>query len=331
MLNDTSDPSPSLGIVDFHSHFVGPAFTLTTLAGIPPAQRGFWEGVNRMLVEPKALLSSIAEDGVGARVISTPLEFLQDAEGNVPAAMIARVNDAVANLVSQYPGQLHGLATVNAYAGEAGARELTRAVAELGLRGVFIESAKGDLLPDAPEARPTFAAAAALGVPIFMHPIEDPSLFRRFKTYGRLGVRLTRGTINAAGLCAMMESGMFEEMPNLRIVVTALALGGLLLAGGVGDGARLRKDTPAALRRHVYIDTTGLHPVTLRCAVDLLGADHVLLGTDWPIVIETPERIRKVLATSGLNADGQRLVARDTALSLLGVEASSVAGGWSRD
>lgn len=326
MLNDIIDPLPRVGIVDFHNHFVGPGFALTTLAGVPPAQRGFWEGVNRMLAEPDALLSSIAEHGVAARVISTPLEFLADAEGNVPAATVARVNDAIADLASRHSRRLYGLATVDAYSGEAGARELTRAVRELGLRGVFVESAKGELLPDAPEARPTFAAAAALGVPVFMHPIEDPALFRRFKAYGRLGVRLTRGTINAAGVFAMLESGMFEELPNLRVVVTALALGGLLLAGSVGDGARLRKDTPAALRRHVYIDTTGLHPVTLRSAVDLVGADHVLLGTDWPVVIETPERIRTVLAAAGLAAEEQSLVARTAALSLLGLEAGSVAG-----
>ena len=315
MLNDIIQPSPCVGIVDFHNHFVGPAFALTTLAGVPPGQRAFWEGVNRMLAEPGALLSSIAEDGIAARVISTPLEFLQDAEGNVPAATITRVNDAVADLVSRHPGRLHGLATVDAYSGEAGARELTRAVKELGWRGVFVESAKGGLMPDAPEARPTFAAAAALGVPVFMYPIEDPALFRRFKPYGRIGVRLTRGTINAAGLFAMLESGMFEELPDLRVIVTALALGGLLLAGSIGDGARILKTTPAALRRHVYIDTTGLHPVPLRSAIDLLGADHVLLGTDWPVVTETPERIRAVLAASGLDAGEQQMVARNAALT----------------
>ena len=51
------------------------------------------------------------------------------------------------------PGRLYGLATVDAYSGDAGARELTRAVRELGLRGVFVESAKNDLLLDAKEAR----------------------------------------------------------------------------------------------------------------------------------------------------------------------------------
>ena len=307
-------------IVDFHNHFVGPSFALTTLAGVPPGQRAFWEGVNRQLADPAALLSSIETTGIEARVVSTPLEFVEDADGGVPPGTVPRINDAVADLVSRHPGRLYGLATVDAYSGEAGARELTRAVKELGLRGVFVASAKGDLLPDAKEARPVLAAAAALGVPVSLHPIEDPQLFARFKPYGRLGVRLTRGTINAAAIFALLERGVFEELPNLRVVVTALALGGLLLAGTVGDGWHLRKDTPGSLRRHVYIDTTGLHPAIVRSAVDLLGADHVLFGSDWPVVAETavPERMRATFAACDLDATAQRMVARDNALTLMG-------------
>src|SRR5690242_5608946 len=63
-------------IIDFHNHFVGPTFTLTTLAGVPPGQRAFWDGVNRQLADPAALLASIDAAGVDARVVSTPLEFL---------------------------------------------------------------------------------------------------------------------------------------------------------------------------------------------------------------------------------------------------------------
>ena len=308
-----------LKIVDFHSHYVGPSFPLTTLERVPSAQRAFWEGVNQLLADSEALNSSLEASGVAARVISMPMEFLQDEDGTVPPATIRRINDAVAEFVSRHPGRFYGLATVDAYSGEAGAHELTRAVKELGLRGVFVESAKGDLLPDAKEARPTFAAAAALGVPVFIHPVEDPQLHQRFKKFGRLGVRLTRGTINSAALFALLESGMFDEMPNLRVVVAALAMGGVLIAGGFGDGARLRKDAPALTRRHVYIDTTGLHAVMVRSAVDLLGADHVLLGTDWPLAVEQSERIQATLAACGLAAAEQQMVAGDNTLKLLGV------------
>ena len=220
-------------------------------------------------------------------------------------------NDQLAELVGKNPGRLYALATVNAYSGEAGARELTRAVRELGLRGVFVESAKNDLLLDAPEARPTLATAASLGVPVFVHPVTDPALHNRFRRHGRLGVRLARSTINSAALFALLEGGAFDDLPNLHVVVTTLALGGVLLAGGFGDGHRLRRDTPPASRRHVYIDTMGLHPALIRSAVDLLGADHVLAGTDWPIFEEksVQERLPKVLTAAGLDTPEQRMVA----------------------
>src|SRR5262252_3367648 len=50
--------------------------------------------------------------------------------------------------------------------------------------------------------------------------VEDAQLFDRFKPFGWLGIRLTRGTINAAALFAIMEKGVFEELPDLRVVVT---------------------------------------------------------------------------------------------------------------
>jgi aminocarboxymuconate-semialdehyde decarboxylase len=197
---------------------------------------------------------------------------------------------------------------------------LTRAVRELGLRGIFVESAKKDMLLDAPQARPALAVAASLGVPVFVHPITDPAMHKRFARYGFLGVRLARGTINSAALFALLESGTFDELPNLRVVVTTLALGGILLAGGFGDGQRLRSDAAALTRRHVYVDTMGLHPVLVRSAVDLLGADHVLMGTDWPIAVEksVPERLQTALTACGLDSSAQQMVAGDNTLTLLG-------------
>jgi predicted TIM-barrel fold metal-dependent hydrolase len=310
-----------LKIIDFHNHYVGPAFTLTTLAGAPPAQRKYWEEVNRNLADPRALVSSIETADIAGRVINTPTAFLEDADGEVPGGIFQRINDQVAELVAKNPGRLYGLATVDAYSGEAGAREVTRAVRELGLRGVFVESAKKDLLPDAPQARPALAAAAALGVPVFIHPITDPAMHKRFQRYGRLGVRLARSTINSAALFALLEGGTFDELPDLRVVVTTLAIGGVLLAGGFGDGAGLRRDAPALSRRHVYIDTMGLHPVLIRSAVDLLGADHVLVGTDWPIAEEksVPQRLQTAFAACGLDAAEQQMIASGNTLRLLGV------------
>lgn len=301
----------ALRVVDFHNHFVGPGFALTTLAGAPPAQRAFWEVVNARLGAPQALLASLEESGVAARVINTPLEFLHDEQGRVPAGTVQRINDSVAELVHRHPGRLHGLATLDAYAGEAAAAELERAVAQLGLRGLFMESAKGGLLPDAPEARPALAVAARLGIPVFLHPVADAELDRRFRRFGRLGVRLTRGTINCAALFALMEGGVFEELPGLRVVVTALAFGGVLLAAGMPERSRLQR---------VYIDTTGMDRVAVRGSIEILGADHVLVGTDWPVVQQkaVPATLQAMFDDFGLDAGERRAIAGENALRLLG-------------
>jgi predicted TIM-barrel fold metal-dependent hydrolase len=311
----------ALKIVDFHNHYMGPSWTLTNLAGMPPAARPAWEKINRDLQSPAALLASVENAGIAARVINTPTAFIEDADGNVPKDATQRINDQMADLIGKHSGKLYGLATVDAFSGDAGVRELTRAVRELGLRGVFVESAKRDLLLGAKESRPVLAAATALGVPVFVHPQTDPELHKRFSKIGRIGVRLARGTINNAALISLLETGTFDELPKLQIVVTTLALGGVLLAGGFGDGQRIRSDAPALTRRHVYIDTMGLNPAVVRVAIDMLGADHVLMGTDWPIVEEksVPERLQKAFAHCGLNPAEQQMVAGGNALRLLGI------------
>ena len=135
-----------LKIVDFHNHYMGPSLTLTNLASVPPTARSTWEKINNTLQSQSALLASIESAGITARVINTPTAFIEDTDGKVPPGAEQRINDQMAELCAKHPGKLYGLATVNAFAGDRSARELTRAVKELGLRGVFVESARGDLL-----------------------------------------------------------------------------------------------------------------------------------------------------------------------------------------
>ncbi|MFC7400154.1 amidohydrolase family protein [Chelatococcus sp. GCM10030263] len=312
----------ALRIIDFHNHFVGPAFQSNAGSSAPASQSAHWQKVNRNLSDPQALLASIDTAGIAARVVNTPLEFLKDADGGVSPDLTRRVNDQLAELVARHRGRLYGLATIDAFTGEDGARELIRAVRELGLRGAFLESARNDLLLDAPQARPTLAAAAAIGVPVFVHPLTDAALRKRLGRYGRLGTSFNRGTINGAALIALIESGTFDELPSLRVVVTTLAMGAVLMAGasGEGKGRTIRRDAPTLTRRHVYIDTMGLNPTLIRSAIDTLGADHVLTGTDWPIFVEpsVADRLPAALAACELTPAEQQMVASGNALSLLG-------------
>jgi len=304
----------TLRLIDFHSHHVPPRFELTTTRSGDEAARRRWAHINQRISDEAALVEAIKQDDIAGRVVNIPTAlFARPGEVFVPD-LYRSVNDDASALVARHRG-LAGLASVDAFSGEAGAREVERARG-LGLAGLFVESAQGDLLLDAPEAFPTLAAAAAAGLPVFVHPINPSYLLAQVSGYGRVGTLFARGTINAAALIALIEGGVFARLPDLRVVVTTLAFGGLFLSAAFATGER--DQTTRLLRRHVYIDTMGLHPKLIRASVDLLGADNVLLGTDWPIVSdgEIQARVEAALDKAGLSETERRAVAGDNARRL---------------
>jgi len=128
---------------------------------------------------------------------------------------IPRINDEIANLVAKNPGKLYGLATVDAYGGDDAARELTRAVRELGLRGVFIESAIEGPAPTRPAGAPDARGcrrARRTGV----RPSRDRSGHAQAlrADWPAVGVRLARATINSLALLSLLEGGVFDELPK---------------------------------------------------------------------------------------------------------------------
>ena len=150
------------GVIDFHNHHVPERFELTAAKAAPPSQRARWEAHARKLPDEKFLLSDIREGELSARVVNIPANLIADADGHVPHETIVAMNDDLAALVARHPDRIYGLASVDAYDGDRAGREAERAIRELGLRGLFVDCARGDQLIDAPQARPTLEVAAKL-------------------------------------------------------------------------------------------------------------------------------------------------------------------------
>lgn len=308
-----------LDIIDFHSHFVDPDWEITTARRGNAANRARWTRTNAILQDEGDLLADIETGDIVGRVVSTPPEFLSDDEGNVPAETLRLVNEKLSALVERHPGRLHALASVDPWGGEAAARELERAVTRLGLSGVFLPSARGDLLLDAPQARPVLETAANLGVAAFVHPINPQPLADRMEPYGRLGTLFARGTINAATVIALVESGTLEALPDLRIVVTGLAVSSILLGAAFGGEDAGGKARLATFRRQLFVETMGFDPILIRAFADTVGTSNLVAGSDWPIVSTGPiaDRLEWALTAAGIAPDQQRAIAGANALKLL--------------
>jgi aminocarboxymuconate-semialdehyde decarboxylase len=315
-----ANPWQPINIIDWHCHHVPARFELTAPLNVPANQRARWETIGHKLRDQNLLVKDMHNGDLAARVINIPANLIADPNGLVPHGTIMAINDYVAGLVARHPGHLYGLASVDAYDGDRAAREVERAITELRLRGLFVDCARGDLFIDAPQARPTLEVASKLGVPVFIHPIAPQPLTRQMSPYGVIGTLFARGTVNSASLIALVESGTFSQLPDLRVVVTAHAIGGLAMASGLSNQSHTTAGAIDVMRKHVFIDTQLIHPTLIRASADLLGVEHVMAGSDWPIVDDGPIRgtLTDALQKVGFSDDEQRAIAGGNCLRLLG-------------
>ncbi|MFG3684022.1 amidohydrolase family protein [Micromonospora chalcea] len=305
-------------IADFHTHHACPDYPAVLPHNATGVLAARWADTARRVADLDGLLAESGRQGVDLRVLSAPPAMVTPHGERTRPDDQRRLNDHLATVAAGNPGRLAGLATIDAFGSDAAAGEVVRTVRELGLPGIVVDCAAADgrLLGD-PAARPALSAAAELGVPVFAHPISRSTLTAEFAGLGRLGTSLARGTINAAALLSLLTGGVLAALPGLHVVFPMLGVAGLALAAATDEGALL---TAPDRRAHVYADTMGFAPSAIRFATDLLGADHVVVGGDWPVAERdtTRERVEAALRGAGLDPDERALVAGGNTLRLLG-------------
>ncbi|WP_329100991.1 amidohydrolase [Micromonospora sp. NBC_01699] len=298
-----ADGTGRLYIADFHTHYACPAYPALPPRNTARSLAGRWDELARRIADPDDLLADSGRQGIDLRVLSAPPALVTPHGERTSPADLRRINDHLAEAVSAAPDRIRGLATIDAFGGEAAAEEAVRAVRELGLSGLVVDCATEGQLLSAAAARPTLTVAAALGVPVFAHPISPDLLTEAFTGLGRFGTSLARGTINAAALLSLLSDGVLDDLPGLHVVFPMLGVAGLSLAAATDEGEVITAAAPSSRRAHVYLDTMGFAPAAIRFATDLLGADHVLVGGDWPIGVRdtSRERVETALARAGLD------------------------------
>ena len=151
-------------------------------------------------------------------------------------------------------------------------------------------------------------------------PVNPQPFTRQIAKYPKSGVLFARGSIDAASLIALIESGRLDELPTLPIIVTARHRLSVVGSRVQRDAVR-HDDGVGVLRRQVYVDTIGFHPTLIRASIDVLGVEHILAGSDWPIVSDGPirDRLVQALDSASVDATGQELFASGNTKRLLGL------------
>ncbi|WP_428965371.1 amidohydrolase family protein [Micromonospora fluostatini] len=163
----TDEPLP---VVDFHSHHVAPAVSALAPVNATDELLRSWRRVAREVGDVAGTLTGMDRLGVTRRVLSAPPSMVTPDGGSIAPGTVAALNDHLCAVVAAYPDRFAGLATVDAYAREAGARTVAAAVAA-GLPGIVVDCAHRGAYLDAPRCRPTLEAAEA-GLTVFVHPVS---------------------------------------------------------------------------------------------------------------------------------------------------------------
>jgi aminocarboxymuconate-semialdehyde decarboxylase len=271
-------------------------------------------------------IKDMDEQKVDVQVLSIHTPFVGYHLGAVEGLALARQsNDDIAGAVRQAPKRLAGLATLPAQDVKSAIAELERSVTKLGLKGASLDTHVNGEQWDEPKFLPLFKAAEQMGAMLFFHPQpQNNFLMQRIKRHGlfnSLGVILDDAIVASVLICG----GVLEACPNIRICIahgggpTCYAMGRLDRNWQGRPDSRSTPKPPSAYQKQLYYDTVTGSEEALRFLLDQVGADRVVLGSDWPFVPWHPSPVAWVQGLKSLSQAEKDKILGQNLETLLGL------------
>jgi aminocarboxymuconate-semialdehyde decarboxylase len=271
-------------------------------------------------------LGDMDEQGIDMHVISLQPMFVDHLPVERAVPISRAINDGFAEVVSVNPKRFTAIANLPMQSPEDAARELERAVRDLGLRGAEICSQIAGENLDEPKFAPFWAKAQELDVPIFIHPAGVPGLQERLGKYyltNLIGNPMDT-TIAAASL---IFGGVLREYPRLKVY---LAHGGgacPYIRYRWDHGWKVRDEGKAVIDRppseylsQLYFDSLTHGGPALSFLASTVGPERIMLGTDYPFDMGAYNSVAAIQNVIGVTDSERDLMLGGNAMRLFKIE-----------
>jgi 2,3-dihydroxybenzoate decarboxylase len=265
-------------------------------------ERGMGAALQERLFDLGALrLREMDEAGIDLQVLSHGAPSLQRLSAEVAIPLARKANDRLHQVIAGHPDRFAGFAQLPTDDPRAAADELERAVTRLGFKGAMLHGLthKGEFL-DLKRFWPIYERAAALDVPIYLHPavphraVVDAYYKDYLEKFPGLLTAAWGFTVETATQgVRLVLSGVFDAYPGLKVILGHLGESLPFSAWRI-DMALSRPGNTAsafrdAFRSHFWITTSGnFSTPALLCCVMEMGADRILFSVDYPFVPNPP-------------------------------------------
>ena len=323
-------------IIGLEEHFTTPEIA-QALQDLPPDQRddsqmmSSDESIKRRLLDlGDERLRQMDDIGLERMVISVTTPATQILPPAQAVSLARQANDKLAAAVKAHPDRFSGFATLPTPDPAAAVLELERCVQELGFVGAMLNGRTGDRYLGEPEYRPLLAKAAALGVPLYIHPQIAPRAVRAYYYDGfdpKVSVAFASAGLGwhyEAGITGLrlILGGVFDELPGLQIILGHWGEVVLFYSERISKLSEFTKNLkrPVAdyFRSNFYVTGSGIYhtPYLLEC-IKILGVDRVLYSTDYPFEFGGHGLGRDFLEQAPISYDDKLKIAHVNAEKLL--------------
>ena len=276
----------------------------------------------------KKQLADLDAAGADAAVLKTPC-----CQEWMSLELCRYFNDHMAEHAKKSGGRLFPLAVVPPYGTEENLQELERCHKEFGMNAVQLSAHYGDAYLDDERFAAFFEKLNELHMNAYVHHTPVPVEYASFYEYNN--VRRSYGRIVDQGLAIGREvfSGFFEKYPNVKLVHSMLgggffAIRHMMFPQKAKSEAVSRFESNSTAEEqfldHIYFEMSHAQPWgenQLECAIRVLGADHILFGSSYPVRREWLTGGTDFVKGLAVSEEEKRMILGENAERLYGLQA----------